>query len=143
MNSAGRRKRGPRARRRLLGSRACRRVSPTLASELGELATTTIGGTLHDVTICLMRRLMSQPLSMKSTASQSSSSGWVGYSPWAPKSAGVRTRPAPKSICQRRFTATRAVSGCSRMVIQLARPRRIGAAQPAGGGGQDGGRARR
>ena len=29
-------------------------------------------------------------VSMKSTASQSSSSGWLGYSPWAPKSAGVR-----------------------------------------------------
>ena len=34
----------------------------------------------------------------------------------------------PKSICQQRFTATRAVSGFSRMVIQRASPSRSGVA---------------
>ena len=83
------------------------------------------------MTILRMRRFTSQPLSMKSTASQSSSSGWLGYWPWAPKSAGVATMPVPKKICQRRLTATRAVSGWSRIVIHLARPRRL-----AGGAGR-------
>ena len=54
---------------------------------------------------------MSQPERMNSTASQSSSSGWLGGSPCAPKSSTVFTRPVPKSICQSRLTATRAVSG--------------------------------
>ena len=46
-------------------------------------------------------------------ASQSSSSGWLGHSPCAPKSSTVLTRPVPKNICQERLTATRAVSGCA------------------------------
>ena len=63
-----------------------------------------------------MRRcicLMLQPRSANSTASQSSSSGWVGGSPWRPKSFGVRTIPSPKCPCQMRFTITRASSGLS------------------------------
>ena len=43
-------------------------------------------------------------LSMNSTASQSSNSGWVGRAPDSPKSLGEATKPAPKSICHTRFT---------------------------------------
>ena len=68
--------------------------------------------------------------------------GVAGHSPWAPKSAAVATRPVPKNICQMRFTATRAVSGCSRIVIHWARPRRLAGA-PVGQRRQDGGRAGR
>ena len=83
---------------------------------------------------------MSQPLSRKSTASQSSSSGWLGHSPWAPKSAVVRTMPVPKNICQRRFTATRAVSGFSGIDDPLGEAEAIG--RRAGGQRrQHGGRA--
>ena len=55
---------------------------------------------------------MLQPRCMNSEASQSSSSGWVGRSPWVPKSSLVKTMPRPKTSCQMRFTATREVSGC-------------------------------
>src|SRR5262249_60734112 len=59
-----------------------------------------------------------------STARKSSSSGYVGGSPCTPKSSGVRTRPAPKSSCQKRLTATRAVSGFCGDTIQRASLRR-------------------
>ena len=86
------------------------------------------------VTISRTRCFTSQPLSMNSTASQSSSSGWLGHSPCAPKSAGVATSPVPKNIFQNRFTATRAVSGLLRMVTHCARPSRLaGAASGIGG----------
>ena len=58
-----------------------------------------------------MSSLTSQPESTNSVASQSSSSGWLGKSPCRPKFSLVLTMPVPKSICQNRFTVTRAVSG--------------------------------
>ena len=56
----------------------------------------------------------------------SSSSGWVGFSPAEPKSSGVGTMPTPNSSSQKRFTATRAVSGFSGEAIHFARSRRVG-----------------
>ena len=47
--------------------------------------------------------LTSQPESMNVVASQSSSSGWLGYSPCSPKFSDVLTRPVPKYLCQKRF----------------------------------------
>ena len=43
---------------------------------------------------------------MNWTASQSSNSGWLGSSPWKPKSSDVRTSPRPKNACHWRFTVT-------------------------------------
>jgi hypothetical protein len=63
------------------------------------------------VTSVRTRCLTSHPLSTKSTASQSSSSGWVGHSPWEPRSSGVRASPCPKKSFHCRFTKTRAVRG--------------------------------
>ena len=57
---------------------------------------------------------MLQPLSMNSTASQSSSAGCVGALPLRPKSKTVATSGAPKCRSQMWLTATRAVSGLSR-----------------------------
>ena len=68
--------------------------------------------------------MTSQPDRTNSVASQSSSSGWLGGSPWAPKSSTVFTSPVPKSICQSRLTATRAVSGLAGSTSQRARPSR-------------------
>ena len=47
--------------------------------------------------------------------------GMRGGSPCAPKSSDVLTSPVPKSICQKRLTVTRAVSGWSGLTSQLAR----------------------
>ena len=69
---------------------------------------------------------MDQPFSMNSTASQSSSSGWLGGSPWMPKSSGVRTMLRPKSSAHQRLTVTRAVSGFSRATSQRASVSRLG-----------------
>ena len=69
--------------------------------------------------------LTSQPLSRNSTASQSSSSGWTGHSPWAPRSSTRLLMPVPKSCFQSRFTNTRAVSGFSGEVSHLARSSRV------------------
>ena len=77
--------------------------------------------------------LTSQPLRTNSVASQSRSCGWVGGSPWVPKSSSVVTMPLPKSLAQRRFTVTRAVSGFSSEVIQRAKPSRLAGA-PCGKG---------
>ena len=63
-----------------------------------------------DVTIDLTRRLTSQPLSRKSTASQSSNSGCVGNSPCMPKSSLVRTMPVPKSHWSRTAAGRRSRS---------------------------------
>src|SRR5690606_13796529 len=60
---------------------------------------------------CLTNRLMSQPFSAKSTASQSNSFGWEGRAPCIPKSSEVLTIPLPKNSCHILFTNTRAVSG--------------------------------
>ena len=70
-------------------------------------------------------RFTSQPDSRNSTASQSSSSGCEGNSPLTPKSPAVRTRPVPNTSCQKRFTVTRAVSGCSGRSSHSARPSRF------------------
>ena len=78
------------------------------------------------VTISRSMALTSQPERTNSVASQSSSSGWLGGSPWAPKSSTVFTSPVPKSICQSRLTATRAVSGLAGSTSQRARPSRSG-----------------
>ena len=63
---------------------------------------------------------MLQPDSISSTASQSSSSGWVGRLPLRPKSKTVATSGAWKCRTQMWLTATRAVSGLSRLAIQPA-----------------------
>ena len=55
--------------------------------------------------------LIDQPSAMNRLASQSSSSGCDGDSPWRPKSLAVRTRPCPKCQAHTRLTITRAVSG--------------------------------
>ena len=83
------------------------------------------GGRSADVTSSLKNRFTSQPDSRNSTASQSSSSGCDGSSPLTPKSPAVRTRPVPKSSCQKRLTVTRAVSGCSGRSSHCAKPRRF------------------
>ena len=67
---------------------------------------------------------MLQPESMSSTASQSSSAGWVGGLPLRPKSNTVGTSGVPKCRIQMWLTATRAVSGLSRSAIQRARASR-------------------
>ena len=41
------------------------------------------------------------------------------------KSSTVLTRPVPKSICQKRLTVTRAVSGFSALTSQRANPSRL------------------
>ena len=61
--------------------------------------------------ICRCSRLSDQPCSMKSADSQSSSSGWVGFSPSVPKLLGVRASGSPKCQPHTRLTMTRAVSG--------------------------------
>jgi hypothetical protein len=72
-----------------------------------------------------------QPLSINSTASQSSNSWFAGGSLVVPKSSVDFTEPTPKISCQNRLTVTRAVSGLSAELIHLARPRRFVGA-PAG-----------
>ena len=69
--------------------------------------------------------LIDQPPSTNSTASQSSSSGWVGASACWPKSSTEATIPRPKTSAQMRLTVTRAVSGFSGEVIHFASPRRL------------------
>ena len=80
---------------------------------------------MAEVTIGRRMAFWLQPFSMNSTASQSSSSGWDGRSPWVPKSSLVSTRPRPKRASQRRFTVTRAVRGLSSLTSQRARPSRL------------------
>ena len=70
---------------------------------------------------------------MNSMASQSSSSGCVGLSPWLPKSSLVCTSPRPNKASQKRFTVTRAVSGFSSLTSQRARPRRFAGASSGSG----------
>ena len=81
---------------------------------------------------------MLQPDSISSTASQSSSSGWLGRLPLRPKSKTVSTSGRPKCRIQMWLTATRAVSGLSRLVIHAAR-----ALPPAGAGRRVDGAERR
>src|SRR5437016_3119753 len=47
----------------------------------------------------------SQPSSRNCTARQSSNSGWLGGSPWEPKSSAVLTMPVPKRERRARFGA--------------------------------------
>ena len=88
-----------------------------------------------------MNRFTSQPSSRNCTASQSSSSGWLGGSPCEPKSSAVLTMPVPKTWSQNRLTATRAVSGWFGAVSQRASPSRFSGA-PGGSGGKNAGVAR-
>ena len=93
--SASTRNRGPRASRRLYGSRGV---------QLGrDLATT--GGRWPSARSAGASALRLQPRSMNSPASQSSSSGWEGGSLCVPKSSLVATRPVPKYACQTRLTS--------------------------------------
>ena len=80
------------------------------------------------------------PDSRNSTASQSSSFGFVGGSPVMPNSPAVGTRPCPKTCAQKRLTLTRAVSGWSGWVSHRASPRRLAGA-PSGSGGRTAGTA--
>src|SRR5947199_827905 len=57
------------------------------------------------------RALTDQPFSTNVAASQSSSSGCVGFLPVAPKLLGLPARGVPKCHAQTRLTITRAVSG--------------------------------
>ena len=77
------------------------------------------------MTISFITCLTFQPLSINSTASQSSNSGCDGKAPCVPKSSQVRTRPWPKSSFHSRLTSTRATSGLSRETIQRARSSRV------------------
>src|SRR5437762_3502360 len=74
---------------------------------------------------------------MKSAASQSSSSGWLGSSPCEPKSSTVLTSPEPKYICQKRLTDTRAVKGFEGSTSHRAKPSRS-LFTPSGRGGRHG-----
>ena len=71
-----------------------------------------------------MSRLVDQPSSISSQASESSSSGCVGGLPRTPKSLGVSTMPLPNRCPQTRFTQTRAVSGLLRLATASAISRR-------------------
>ena len=65
------------------------------------------------VTMARTMCFMSQPLSMNSQASQSSSAGFTGGSPWAPRSSSTLLKPVPKNCFHSRFITVRAVSGFS------------------------------
>jgi len=78
-----------------------------------------------EVTISRIIALTSQPVRTNSVASQSSSSGCEGRSPCVPKSSAVFTSPTPKTVCQYRLTATRAVSGWSGRTSHFARSSRV------------------
>ena len=77
------------------------------------------------MTISFIMCLTFQPLSINSTASQSSNSGCDGKAPCVPRSSQVRTRPWPKRSFHSRLTSTRATSGFSRETIQRARSSRV------------------
>ena len=79
--------------------------------------------------------LSRQPPATNSAASQSSSSGCVGASPWVPKLLGERTMPRPKWCCQTRLAITRAVSGLSRRRDPVGQDRAGGRVVFAPGGG--------
>ena len=96
--------------------------------------TTALCRYVADMTISLNNFLTSQPDSRNSTASQSSNSGCDGNSPETPKSPAVRTRPVPNNSLQKRFTVTRAVSGCSGRSSHFASPNRL-CGKSAGKGG--------
>ena len=74
--------------------------------------------------------LTSQPESMNSQASQSSSAGFGGGSPWAPRSSSTLLRPRPKNCFHSRFITVRAVSGFSRDTSQRARSSRFNSRSP-------------
>ena len=92
------------------------------------------------MTISRNSALVFQPDSRYWTASQSSSSGWLGSSPWVPKSSSVSTSRA-EDLAQKRLTATRAVSGLLGSTSHRASPSRFFGA-PAGQGCSDLGHAR-
>ena len=77
------------------------------------------------MTISLMQRL-DVPARCGRTRSPASRAARDGSAarPATPKSSTVLTSPVPKSICQKRLTATRAVSGLAGSTSQRARPSR-------------------
>src|SRR5581483_12385256 len=91
-----------------------------------------------DVTIRRCMALMSHPVRMNSVASQSSSSGLLGGSPWDPKSSELLTKPVPKYICQYRLTVTRAVNGLAGLTSQRASVSRFAGASLGRGGSAEG-----
>jgi len=68
----------------------------------------TLSEEVPEVTIRRTSAFISQPLAMNSTASQSSSSGWEGYSPCMPRSSTAADNPVPKNCFQSRLTNVRA-----------------------------------
>ena len=94
------------------------------------------------MTISRCSLFTSHPDATNSVASQSSRSGWLGGSPRTPKSSADFTRPMPKNCCQKRLTATRAVSGLAGSTNQRARSSRLagrGFSVPAVSGGRHAG----
>ncbi len=114
MSSAGRRSWVCLARRRLNGS-CLMNVPPGVL----------VCWYVFESTMVRMSCLMLQFFLVNSMASQSRSSGLLGYSPWSPKSPMLLLRPDPKNWLQSLLTNTRAVSGLSGEAIHLARSRRV------------------
>ncbi len=88
-----------------------------------------------------MNRLTSQPSSRNWTASQSSSSGWLGGSPWTPKSSAVLTMPGAEDL---KPEAVDGHAGGQRMVGRdqpLGQPQAVAGAS-GGSGGRNAGTAR-
>ena len=112
--SASSRQRPWRASQKLYGSVSITAVVVTEVCRYVPLVTMSL-------TICFT----SQPLSINSIASQSSSAGCVGGVPCEPKSSSGIARPRPWNIAHKRFTITRAVSGLSRLTIHSARLLRV------------------
>ena len=77
------------------------------------------------MTIILCNFLIDHFCLMSSSASQSSSFGWDGYWPCAPKSLDVFTMPVPKNCSQCLFTVTREVMGFLGDISHLANVRRL------------------
>ena len=80
---------------------------------------------VDDMTKSLIMCFTSQLLSRNSAAIQSSNSGWLGGSPWAPRSSTIMEIPFPKNCFQSRFISARGVSGFSFEHNHLARSRRV------------------
>src|SRR5438093_657640 len=112
------------AESRMLGPRASKRLSGSLASSSGVRRDDCLYVAL--ITMIFCSALTSQPVRTNSVASQSNSSGCDGGSPCDPKSSADFTIPVPKYICQNRFTVTRAISGYDGSTSHRAKPRRFG-----------------
>ena len=133
--SASSRKRGPRASSWFKGSRSssCGVMPDDCRYAADVTMRRWMAFMLHGVRAAAVLRASTDG-SMNSTASQSSSSGCVGRAPCEPKSSDVSTIPRPNNCSQKRFTATRAVSGSSWLTSHRARPSRLGSASSGSGG---------